>query len=110
MMEAMASGLPTIGTGWGGNTEFMHAGNSVLLDYQLVDAPHGDSDGSDRPKWADPDHTALAQAMRDAVRRPASLRSLAETACREVGERYTPDAVVHRLVTELAQAAVAAVT
>merc|ERR1740121_3191856 len=100
-MEAMSSGLPTIGTGWGGQMDFMHAGNSVLLDYQLVAAPHGDSDRRDQPMWADPDHAALAQAMRDAVRRPASLRSLAEIACREVGERYTPDAVVHRLVTEL---------
>lgn len=31
-MEAMAFGLPTIGTRWSGNLEFMHDGNSFLID------------------------------------------------------------------------------
>ncbi|CAK0804230.1 unnamed protein product [Prorocentrum cordatum] len=76
-MEAMASGLPTIATGWGGNTEFMHAGNAVLLGYRLVGAPHG----AGTHRWAEPERPALRQAMQDAVTRSATLRSLAEHAC-----------------------------
>ncbi|CAK0876407.1 unnamed protein product, partial [Prorocentrum cordatum] len=72
LMEAMASGLPTIGTGWGGSTEFMHAGNSVLLGYELVDVPHGDSDEGQWPMWADPDPAALAQV--DMHQRPLGRR------------------------------------
>src|SRR5205814_6439891 len=41
-MEAMASGLPTIATGWSGNLEFMNEDNSYLIRYKLVDAPGDD--------------------------------------------------------------------
>ena len=32
LQEAMAMGLPTIGTNWGGNTDFMNESNSFLID------------------------------------------------------------------------------
>ena len=35
-MESMLSGLPTIGTAWGGNLSFMDGTNSLLLDYNIV--------------------------------------------------------------------------
>jgi glycosyltransferase involved in cell wall biosynthesis len=86
LMEAMASGLPTIATGWGGHTEFMHKGNSILLGYELVDAEGG--------RWAQPDATQLQEAMLEAVRRTAASRTMAATACQEVpGSRFSPDAV-----------------
>ncbi len=34
--EAMLMGLPVIATNWSGNTEFMNAGNSFLIDYKLT--------------------------------------------------------------------------
>lgn len=39
-MEAMACGLPTIGTRWSGQLEFMHDENSYLIDIDgLEDVP-----------------------------------------------------------------------
>ena len=40
-MEAMAMGLPTIGSRWSGNLEFMHDGNAWLVDGELVPVAHG---------------------------------------------------------------------
>lgn len=67
LSEAMASGLPTIATGWGGNMEFMDATNSYPLEYKLVDI-----DGRDvvnQPhyaghKWAEVDFDHLISTMK----------------------------------------------
>jgi glycosyltransferase involved in cell wall biosynthesis len=34
-MEAMASGIPCIATGWGGQTDFINSDNGFILDYKL---------------------------------------------------------------------------
>lgn len=34
-IEALASGIPVIATGWGGHMDFVHAGNGFLVDYKL---------------------------------------------------------------------------
>lgn len=39
-MEAMAMQLPVIGTGWGGNVEFMNSDNSFLIEYDLQSITH----------------------------------------------------------------------
>jgi glycosyltransferase involved in cell wall biosynthesis len=42
--EAMAMGLPAIGTNWGGNIQFMNATNSLLIDVAGYDDPDRTSD------------------------------------------------------------------
>lgn len=65
-MEAMASGLPTIGTGASGNVDFMNADNSVLIPAPLVDIS---PDAVDEipvyrgNKWFEPDQQTLSKAM-----------------------------------------------
>ena len=55
LAEAMLQGKPVVATGWSGNVDFMNAGNSALIDYQLV--PVRDKQGiyldSDQ-FWAEP--------------------------------------------------------
>jgi len=65
-LEAMSHGNPVIATGFSGNLEFMDAGNSILLPYQLRPvAGMGWSDVYDGDMmWADPDLGALRKAMR----------------------------------------------
>ena len=72
-MEAMACGLPTIGTNWSGNTAFMDADNSYLLDYSLVPIPEAgwkEVPGYRGHRWAEPSVTHLRQVMRRVYERP----------------------------------------
>merc|ERR1712204_29047 len=95
LMEAMATGLPTIATNWSGQTEFMHRENSWLLDYELV--PHPTARGH---FWAEANASQLRQALRAIVRQPREARRRAEIACQEVHERYALESV-GRMQTEL---------
>ncbi len=66
-MEAMACGLPVIGTGWSGNTAFMNADNSYLIEYDLV--PVAPEFWAAMPlyrghRWAEPRLGHLQQLMR----------------------------------------------
>jgi len=65
-MEAMAHGNPVIATGFSGNLDFMDAGNSILLPYQLrpVVGMGGSNVYDGDMMWADPDLGALRKAMR----------------------------------------------
>ena len=65
LAEAMAMGKPTIGTNFGGNTEFMRADNSYLIDGEAVPVasvigPKFASLGN----WADPSIRHLRQTLR----------------------------------------------
>lgn len=65
-MHAMAMGLPTIGTGWGGHTEFMTPENAYLIDYVL--APAAPTNGVELPSegipWAEPSVEHLRALLR----------------------------------------------
>jgi glycosyltransferase involved in cell wall biosynthesis len=70
--EAMACGLPTIGTGWGGNTEFMNEENSYLLKYKLTDVPAGKREIPAHyvgHQWASVDLDHLRHTMRQVFER-----------------------------------------
>jgi glycosyltransferase involved in cell wall biosynthesis len=67
LMEAMATGLPTIGTRWSGNLEFMNDENSFLIDCNLTEV----SEEATRElphfrghRWAEPSVDHLRQLMR----------------------------------------------
>ena len=83
MNEAMAHGIPVVGTGWSGNLEFMSASDSCLVPYRLV--PVSDASaiygGS---TWAEPDIDAAAQALRRLADDPDYYARLAAAAHRRV--------------------------
>lgn len=84
-MEAMASGLPTIGTGWSGNTEFMNDSNAYLIESSLVDVPEAavrEAAHFRGHRWAEPDPDHLRRLLRhvyqnrdEAAARGAEARS-----------------------------------
>ncbi len=101
-MEAMAMGLPTIASRYGGNVDFMHDANSFLVDGELVPVPE---DAELYPthltkghRWFEPDVDALAAAMREVADDPERARGRAAGARAELIERFGTDAIVARLM------------
>jgi glycosyltransferase involved in cell wall biosynthesis len=108
-MEAMAMGLPTIGSRWSGNLQFMNDGNSWLVDGELVPVPDDADLINDLyrgHRWFEPDVDALAAAMREVAGDPAAARAKAAGARRELIGRFGPEATATR-IGELADAAFA---
>jgi glycosyltransferase involved in cell wall biosynthesis len=93
VIEAMASGLPTIVTGWSGPTAFAHPGNALLLDHRLVRCPIPRFAFGD---WAEPDIAHLRTLMRRVADDLGSVRPLGATAAKEMAERFTWDAAAAR--------------
>ncbi|HJR49052.1 MAG TPA: glycosyltransferase [Nitrososphaeraceae archaeon] len=65
-LEAMASNLPLIITGWGGQTDFANHDNAYLLDYNLSSVPRQWYSGDFQPYqvWAEPSVEHLQSQMR----------------------------------------------
>lgn len=86
-IEAMSTGLPTIGTGWGGNTEYMTPTNSILLGVEALDT----ISPTDAPspayighRWARPSVDDLVEALRAIALDKEWGRSLGSTARQDV--------------------------
>jgi glycosyltransferase involved in cell wall biosynthesis len=93
-MEAMATGLPVIGTGWGGNLEFMDQNNSFLLDAPL--APVSDAAAKETPaygggNWASPNKYELRAMMREVFTRYDRARIKGERARADLERRFSYD-------------------
>ena len=65
-IEAMACGLPTIGTKWGGNLEYMKDENSYLIESEGLEdvPPHIDTPVLIGHQWTKPSVDHLRQLMR----------------------------------------------
>jgi glycosyltransferase involved in cell wall biosynthesis len=101
-MEAMAMGLPTIGSRWGGNLDFMNDGNSWLVDGELVpvaeDAELFPTHLTRGHNWFEPDVDSLAAALREVASGGDGVRARAAGARTELIERFGTDAIVERIV------------
>jgi GT2 family glycosyltransferase len=74
LLEAMACGLPTIATHWGGHTAVLDAGDSYPLRIRgTVPAKNG-SPYYDGASWADPDAEHFAQLLRHVYEHPEEAR------------------------------------
>ncbi len=85
MMECMSMGKAALATGWSGNMDFMHEGNSVLVKHKLIPVdPYcayaqllfGEND----LLWADPDLDDAAVWMKRLVEDPLWRKRLGENA------------------------------
>lgn len=101
-MEAMAMGLPTIGSRWSGNLEFMNDDNSWLVDGKLVpvaeDAELYPTNLTAGHKWFEPDVDSLAARMREVAADPEASRAKAAGARAELIENFGTDAIVDRIL------------
>lgn len=97
-LEAMASGLPVIATGWGGQMDFLNKGNAFLVPYRLrptlatlnrrstLSRSFRHLFGEQGQLWAEADRTALMKLMRLAARNPALCRAKGERGRKEAAK------------------------
>ncbi|HEX4760053.1 MAG TPA: glycosyltransferase [Thermoleophilaceae bacterium] len=101
-MEAMAMGLPTIGSRWSGNLEFMNDSNSWLVDGELVpvarDAELFPTHLTEGHNWFEPDVDSLAEALREVAAGGETVRARTEGMREELIERFGTDAIVDRIM------------
>lgn len=91
--EAMAYGLPVVATGWSGNVDFSHAGNSALVPFDLVrsNAAHGPYAAG--TLWAEPRLDAAARLMRRVWQDPAWRAQIARAGQETVAAKFSAAAV-----------------
>ena len=92
MAEPMYLGKPVIATGYSGNTDFMDAQNSYLVDYDLV--PIGEGAGPYPPtgEWADPDLDHAASLMRRVFDDPQEAGARGERAAEDMRRTHSLEA------------------
>jgi len=99
LAEAMSIGRSVVATGWSGNTEFMRADNSTLLEYELK--PATDSFNVYNPpegaSWAHVKQRPSIEVLRDLVDNPERRRKLEHAASRFVSEHLNENNYVKAL-------------
>lgn len=105
-MEAMACGKPTIGTGWSGNTAFMTADNSYLIDFEL--RPVSEAGWRELPtykghRWAEPDAAHLSQLLQHVVSEQSEATARGARAREEVLEKFSQIEVARQMQAEIAK-------
>ncbi len=104
-MEAMASGLPVIGTRWGGNLEFMNNENSYLIEIEgLEEVPDNAENAIYKGhKWSKPSVDHLRQLMRYVYEHHQEARSRGTRARADVSQHWTWDQAGNAIANELAK-------
>lgn len=91
LMEAMATGLPTIGTQGSGNDDFMTDANSFLIPADWVDVPEEavrEIPVYQGHRWLEPNREALAGILREVFSNPEIRASKGETARRDMAAKF----------------------
>ncbi|MGB9185698.1 MAG: glycosyltransferase family 4 protein [Solirubrobacteraceae bacterium] len=106
MAEAMAIGKPVIATAYSGNTDFMDADNSFLVDYELTRVgPEGQIYPADG-EWAQPSTEHAAKLMRRIYEDPEGAARVGARAQEDIARRLSPEATgaeLRRRLEQLAQ-------
>jgi len=96
-MEAMAAGLPTIATNFGGQLDFMNSDVSYMLDYKLAPvsaAGWNENENTVQYKgfnWAEPSVEHLTRIMRDVFENRAAAASRGRAARAWIAREFTPE-------------------
>lgn len=106
-LEAMMTGLPVIGTGFSGMSEFMVEGVSLPLDYKLEDMPRGDWRGyppelqAEGQQWAEPNFDDLCDKMKYAYDNRDKMKAMGKKARKFALKNFTADLAAERVIQYL---------
>ncbi|HVB01397.1 MAG TPA: glycosyltransferase [Acidimicrobiales bacterium] len=90
--EAMSLGKPVIATAYSGNMDFMKADNSYLIPFTYGLVPKGCDPYRPGARWAEPDISEAAKAMRYVFENPAAAAKVGGRARQYMEEKHSPDA------------------
>jgi glycosyltransferase involved in cell wall biosynthesis len=95
-MEAMACGLPTIGTRGSGNEDFMHDGNSFLVD--VVKIPVNEEAVQEIPvfaghHWNEPDAAQLRSRLRYVFENRTAAKEVGRAAAEDIQRSFSFEAL-----------------
>lgn len=100
-LEALACELPVIATNWSGQTDFLNAQNSYLIESKLASVPGNvDLELFMGHRWAEPEQEHLRQLMREACSRCEEAKQKAIRGRQELLRDYAWSVVVPRWVNE----------
>jgi len=106
-LEAMAVGLPTIGTRWGGHLDFMRSDNSFLV--RTKGALTIPDDGPDTvcagQQWADPNVEHLRELMRRVYEYRAEAAERGTRAADYVRARHSRSKIAPKMIKRLCEIA-----
>lgn len=90
-LEAMATGVPAIVTGWSGPLEYMTPETGWLIDYEMVPAKNFSESvyKEDCGNWAEPSKEHLKKLMRYAYDHRAEVKEKGQAAAKYVQENWT---------------------
>jgi len=101
LAEAMALGVPTIGTNYSGNLDFMSSDNSWLVDYALVPVGAGEYPNGEGQNWAAPNVPHAVALMEDIWLRRDQARARARRGQLDLQRNFSPLAVGLRYLQRL---------
>ena len=100
-MEALATECPVIATRCSGQLDFLHDGNSYLVDCKSVPVPTDiEVEYYAGHRWADPDLDHLRQLMRQVFTRREEAKRLAVQGRRDMVEQWDWNVVLKRWIAE----------
>lgn len=96
LLEAAASGLPVIATGWSGHTDFLGLGKYITIDPILSPVHSSRIDGNifvKGSRWANVDEFEVKSKLRKFYNKPAAPTQWAKELSGIIREKYSIDAV-----------------
>ena len=98
MAEAMALGVPTLGTNYSGNLDFMNHQNSWLCKYDLRTVHRGEYPyWSARGRWAEPNLDDSTDMLRDMASGGRSVAERSERAMKDMQTMWSPTVCIDNL-------------
>jgi glycosyltransferase involved in cell wall biosynthesis len=102
LAEAMYLGKPVIGTYWSGNTDFMNATNSCIVDFSIVGVGGDWGPYKGYQTWAEPDLGHAAHYMREIMYNTDFRNSIAFNGMQHIRTYFSPQ-VVGQMIKERLQ-------
>lgn len=103
LAEAMYLGKPVIGTYWSGNTDFMNATNSCIVDYSIVGVGEDWGPYKGYQTWAEPDLGHAAHHMRELAYNADFRYMIAQNGMQHIRTFFSPQAAGNIMKERLQQ-------